>query len=110
MDAQPPDVSHMAAARIEIRFIAVNGFADRDQLFFRAADMLVFDPRLPVARLFLGLREAEDVNAIRVESIVGRAECRFLPQARFDELGEPYAALRGLSVSQREPGRDRMPI
>src|SRR3954468_14451317 len=102
------DIADITVTGLQIGLVAVEGFPNRLRLNRAIRGML--DLLLPVARLFLGLCVAEDMDAVGVERIIGRAERCFLAEGRRNQLGEPDAALRRLSVAKGETRRERRPI
>ena len=86
----------------------VERFPDRDG--WLAVGFWRFELGFPGERLALCLLEAENMNAVRIENVVGGAESFLLAVPSFDEFGEPDVASRGLPVTKGEPAREMMPV
>src|SRR4051794_2639659 len=108
MDTQAADIADVTPTGVQVGLVAVKSFSDRPRPRWPISGILHLP--LPVAGLFLRLIVAEDMEAVGGERIIGRAERCFLARGRRNELAEPDAPLRRLSVAEGETRRERRPI
>src|SRR4051812_24705259 len=89
MDTQAADIADVTPTGVQVGLVAVKSFSDRPRPRWPISGILHLP--LPVAGLFLRLSVAEDMEAVGVERIIGRAERCFLARGRRNELAEPDA-------------------